>query len=315
MLSRQQLFGKQPLFTMPLTEYGALTLRPIEQADDQPLFQIIERDREYLRMWQNWPDALQTYDDMRLYVQTSLFKSKNRQGFDMVIEYQGHIVGKIGIVYVNWEQQFGEIGYWLAEKAQGRGLITRATWLITGYGICTLNIPNIYIRCAAGNIKSRAIPERLGFNNAGRQPRRVIIHGKAHDDMLYTMSKKEWFNNMIYHITTRQAWEDAQANGTYRAPSLDAEGFIHASTKDQILWVANKFYVGGSDLVILAIDRAKLTAELRDEPADTNMPLDRDDLGLFPHIYGELNTDAVLKVFDFPPQTDGTFQLPDDLKD
>jgi ribosomal-protein-serine acetyltransferase len=305
--------AEQP-FTMPLTEYGALTLRPIEQSDDQALFQLVDRDRDYLRVWQNWPDVLQSYQDMRLYVQTSLFKSRNRQGFDMLIEYHGHIVGKIGIVYINWTQQFGEIGYWLAQNAQGRGLITRAVWLITGYSICTLGIPNIYIRCATGNVKSRAIPERLGFQNEGIQPRQVIIHGQAHDDMLYTLSKKDWYKNMIYHITTQQAWEAAQAKGTYRAPSLEAEGFIHASTRDQILWVANKFYVGAEGLVILAIDRAKLNAELREEPANSNMPLDQDDLGLFPHIYGELNTDAVLKVFDFPSQADGSFQLPDDLK-
>lgn len=307
------MLRKRPAFTMPLTEYGAMTLCPMDQKFDRALFHIVDQNRDYLRTWQNWPDVIQTYDDMRLYVQTSLYKSRNQQGFDMVIQYHGHIVGKIGLVYINYERQFGEIGYWLAHDAQGRGLVTRAVWLITGYSICTLNIPNIYIRCAAGNLKSRAIPERLGFKNQGIQPQQVVIHGQSHDDMLYTMSKKDWFKNMIYHITTKDAWEQAQQSGTYRAPSLDAEGFIHASKQDQILWVANRFYVGGDDLILLAIDPAKLIAELREEPADSNMPLDA-DLGLFPHIYGELNVDAILKVFDFPPQADGTFQLPDALE-
>jgi ribosomal-protein-serine acetyltransferase len=309
------MLKKVASFAMPLTEYGTLTLRPIEQKHDQALFAIVKRDREYLRTWQNWPDVLQTQEDMRFYVQTSLFKSKNQQGFDMVIQYHGQVVGKIGLVYINRAENYGEIGYWIAQNAQGRGLMTRAVWLLTGYCICTLNIPNMYIRCAAGNLKSRAIPERLGFKNMGVQPQQVVIHGQAQDDMLYIMSKKDWFNNMIYHITTQEAWQQAQSAGTYRHPSLDAEGFIHASTRDQILWVANRFYVGGSGLVILAIDPAKLTAELRREPADSKMPLEQDDLGLFPHIYGELNADAVLKVFDFPPQADGTFVLPDDLNE
>ena len=49
---------------------------------------------------------------------------------------------------------------------------------------------------------------------------------------------------MIYHITSRQAWQEAQQRGEYRADSLESEGFIHSSTQSQILPVADKFYKG-----------------------------------------------------------------------
>lgn len=62
---------------------------------------------------------------------------------------------------------------------------------------------------------------------------------------------------MIYHITSGSAWDDAKRRGTYRAPSLENEGFIHCSTRDQLLGVANAFYRGREDLALLCIDQTK----------------------------------------------------------
>ena len=115
---------------------------------------------------------------------------------------------------------------------------------------------------------------------------------------------------MILHITSRKEWLAAQQSGAYRAPSLEKEGFIHCSTDKQILSVANAFYRGQKGLVLLVIDEARLRPEVRWE-APAGMPADgisRSDR--FPHIYGPLNTDAVISVLDFEPDSAGTFVLP-----
>jgi uncharacterized protein (DUF952 family) len=108
----------------------------------------------------------------------------------------------------------------------------------------------------------------------------------------------------ILHLTTRLAWSAAQANGQYSADSLAGQGFIHCSTVDQILRVANSFYAGQSGLVLLLLDPRLLKSELRWEPGA--------DLAseLFPHVYGPINLDAVLQVFDFEPAANGKFTLP-----
>lgn len=116
---------------------------------------------------------------------------------------------------------------------------------------------------------------------------------------------------MILHITSKQDWSDAQAKGEYIAPSLATEGFIHFSTNKQAVNVANAFYRGRTDLVLLVVDESKLKPELKWEapagpPADTISQAD-----LFPHLYGPLNLDAVASVLDFQPDsTTGTFTLP-----
>jgi uncharacterized protein (DUF952 family) len=109
---------------------------------------------------------------------------------------------------------------------------------------------------------------------------------------------------LIYHITTAQDWEQAKATGEYRVSTrgrtLEEEGFIHGSQASQVAPIANRFYKGMSDLVLLTIDEQLVKVEVRyeavpgwDEP--------------FAHIYGPLNTDAVISVTAFVPDGEGNY--------
>ena len=105
---------------------------------------------------------------------------------------------------------------------------------------------------------------------------------------------------MILHITSRAEWIEAQSRGEYIAPSLNAEGFIHCSTENQVIHVANAFYRGRNDLVLLLIDESKLKPELRWEaPAGPPAPgISESDS--FPHVFGPINLTAVVSARDFP---------------
>lgn len=92
----------------------------------------------------------------------------------------------------------------------------------------------------------------------------------------------------IYHLALRHAWEAAREDGApYRRStidrSLDEEGFIHCSYRDQVQGVADRFYRGRTDVVLLTIDVSKVEAEIKTE-------------NLFPHIYGPLPIEAVVRV-------------------
>lgn len=107
----------------------------------------------------------------------------------------------------------------------------------------------------------------------------------------------------IFHITPSHNWQQALPAGAYTADSLTSEGFIHCSTADQILGVANARYVGQHGLVLLAIDAGRVRPEIRYEDCyETGQQ--------FPHIYGPLNLDAVIQLFPFEPGPDGRFEMP-----
>jgi uncharacterized protein (DUF952 family) len=102
----------------------------------------------------------------------------------------------------------------------------------------------------------------------------------------------------------------AQAGGEYRAESLVAQGFIHASTASQVVDTADRFYRGQDGLVLLCIDSSRVGAPIKYEAASS-----AEHAGLFPHIYGALNLDAVERVVALPCRADGTFEMPWSLQD
>ena len=99
---------------------------------------------------------------------------------------------------------------------------------------------------------------------------------------------------LILHIAEREAWYEAQASGSYGADSLKSEGFIHCSKPGQINAVANRYFQGRTDLVLLHIESDRVSAEIRYENLEGGEEL-------FPHIYGPLSLDAVIKTADFAP--------------
>ncbi|MBM3152089.1 MAG: DUF952 domain-containing protein [Chloroflexi bacterium] len=108
-------------------------------------------------------------------------------------------------------------------------------------------------------------------------------------------------NGPILHIAHRSAWQAALRAGVYAPESLAVEGFIHCSEPSQALRVANAFYKGRSGLALLVIDPGRLSADLRWE-AGSDKPDE-----LFPHIHGPLDLEAVMKVVEFEPGSDGSW--------
>lgn len=94
--------------------------------------------------------------------------------------------------------------------------------------------------------------------------------------------------DIIYHITTSPEWDTARKKGSYEAVSLKEEGFIHCSQQEQIPEVLVRYFSGQTGLVKLHIDTKKLKSQLIYEWSPTLAQT-------FPHIYGPINTDAVIK--------------------
>jgi len=103
----------------------------------------------------------------------------------------------------------------------------------------------------------------------------------------------------IYHITTKPAWESIKIVGKYTPEGFAKEGFIHFSFADQVAGTAARYYEDVPDLIVLVVDQEKLRAEVRVEQAPNGSS--------YPHLYGELNLDAVIDVVPLPGSSNGIF--------
>ncbi len=111
---------------------------------------------------------------------------------------------------------------------------------------------------------------------------------------------------MIYHVATKEDWLKAQKEGIYTCASLGKEGFIHCSSRDQVIAVANYLFKGRVDLFFLQIDEKKVTSRVVFE--------DLKGHGTYPHIYGKINLDAIVDFCKIPIEKDGSFRLPENLR-
>ncbi|MBD3885575.1 DUF952 domain-containing protein [Phormidium tenue FACHB-886] len=104
----------------------------------------------------------------------------------------------------------------------------------------------------------------------------------------------------IYHITMEHQWHDTQGQNQYEAEFFRSEGFIHCSDANQVVRVANHLFRNTQGLILLHIKTELLRPRLVYENLEGGEEL-------FPHIYGPINLDAIVRVSSFEPGPDGTF--------
>ena len=179
-------------FTLPVD--AEVELRILEEWDVEELYQLTDRNRAHLRQWLPWVDYETSVEHSRTFVQRSLQRYMENDGFNLGIFYRGRLAGVIGYHSVNWPGRNVEIGYWLGAEFEGRGLMTRACCVLLAFAFEKLLLNRVTILCASGNTRSRAIPERLGFTQEGVLREGEWLYDHFVDLVVYSMLAREWKN-------------------------------------------------------------------------------------------------------------------------
>lgn len=126
------------------------------------IFEAINRDREYLRQWLPFVDFTREVSDTEKFLQ-SLDAENNTRDKIYSIWYKEEFAGLVGFKDTDWVNRKTEIGYWLAEQMQHKGIITACVKQLVEYAFTKLKLNRIQIKVAEKNTKSEAIPQKLGF--------------------------------------------------------------------------------------------------------------------------------------------------------
>lgn len=166
-----------------------IVLKPISLDMVSDIYNTIDTEREYLRVWLPFVDN--TLDDSVIYAFVS---SKLETGQIVFTIYDNDkFVGLIGFHNLHNANRKAEIGYWLSEKAQGKGIITQAVKELLMMAFTEVNLNSIRILAAVDNLKSRRIPEKLGFTLEGiTRDGELLVDNKFTDIAVYSLLKKEF---------------------------------------------------------------------------------------------------------------------------
>ncbi len=167
-------------------------LRLLEERHAEELFALINQNRERLLIWVPWLSNADSLEHTRNFTKRKLQRFADNNGFVAGIWYQGALAGEIALEYIDWSNRMTEIGYWLDADVEGKGLVTKACRSLIAYAFDNLKLNRVQIRCAAENLRSRAIPEKLGFTQEGILRQVERLHDRYVDLVIYGMLENEW---------------------------------------------------------------------------------------------------------------------------
>lgn len=167
-------------------------LRLLERRHAPALYALTNSCRPHLRRWLPWVDATRSVDDTMRFIEHGLEQFAAGDGFHVGVWYRGALAGVAGYHGIDHANEKTSLGYWLGEPYQGRGLMTRACAALVDNAFGTFGLHRVEIRCATENLRSRAIPERLGFELEGTLREVEALYGRRVDHAVYGMLATQW---------------------------------------------------------------------------------------------------------------------------
>jgi ribosomal-protein-serine acetyltransferase len=159
----------------------------------EEIFQLIDKNREFLKQWLPWLNSVQKISNTKEFIELQLLKFQQGEALHITIFYRDKIVGVVGFNQIDRFNSIGYIGYWLGEEYNHKGIMTKSVAELIEIGRSYYALNRFDIRCAVENNRSRAIPERLGFQNEGIIRHAEKVYDKYLDHVVYGLLKNDSF--------------------------------------------------------------------------------------------------------------------------
>jgi len=169
-----------------------IELRQFAPHEAEQVFDLVDRNREALRVWLPWVDQTRWVDDIREFVSRAASQFEAGLGPNFGIWLDGTIVGAVGCHPIDHAHRSCSLGYWIASGHSGKGIVTLCCKHLLDYLFDELGLHRVEIRCATGNTRSCAIPSRLGFRLEGVLREAEWVNDRWLDLNVWSMLEQEW---------------------------------------------------------------------------------------------------------------------------
>lgn len=163
-------------------------LDPLEVGHADELFHLIHASRRHLHPWLPWLKRIHSPQDTAAFI----LKLLEDKGPQFVVVVDQHLCGGAGFYNVERPEKRATIGYWLGAEYIGQGIMADAVTHLCQYGFHHLHLQKVEIRCAAQNINSCKVAERLGFFYEGVRHKAEWLSDHYVDHAVYSILKEEF---------------------------------------------------------------------------------------------------------------------------
>jgi ribosomal-protein-serine acetyltransferase len=169
-----------------------IVLNQVEASDSFEIFNTINSQREYLVRWLPFVAFTKEISDTERFVDSVINASDDKFEYIFTIRKKGEFVGLIGFKDTDKPNRKTEIGYWLSEKFQKQGIITKSVEKLCDFAFSTQGMNRIQIKCATENTSSKNIPIRLGFKFEGIEREGELLRDNHFTDLeIYSKLKSD----------------------------------------------------------------------------------------------------------------------------
>lgn len=167
-------------------------LRLLREEDAEALYAAVDADREHLRAFLPFPDKSQSPADTLEFIRTTMEGWRRGDTVQMGIWHEGRPVGCLGTINPQREHDALELGYWIVEGLEGRGMMQRCCRVLIDHLFKERGIHRITIRTDPLNLRSQRLAERLGFTFEGVQREACKLRDDYRDLRVYSLLSNEW---------------------------------------------------------------------------------------------------------------------------
>ena len=178
------------MLELPVNEF--ITLRQLQPEHAPALYSQLDQSRKSLRRFLPWVDYNTNQEHSLRFIEMMLRKAEDQEAIAFGI-WVGEQLG--GVVDLHsWDHLLdkAEMGYWLGEKFQGKGIAVASCRTLINFAFTQLKLNKLEIRFALQNERSAQIPIRLGFAKEGILRHSAKLHGQYVDTVVMGILKQDW---------------------------------------------------------------------------------------------------------------------------
>jgi ribosomal-protein-serine acetyltransferase len=151
----------------------------------------VNANKNYLKTYMPWAANEVKLEDSDELIEGWIDAFERGTDLNLGIFYGVVYIGNIGLHFMDSKNRDAMLGYWIDEKYQGKGIVTDCARVLVNYAFDERELNRVYIYCAAENIKSGAVAERLGFSREGvLKEGELLADGVFHDRYVYALTKR-----------------------------------------------------------------------------------------------------------------------------